>query len=218
MTIGSEHRAVRQYLDDLRHATRKLPRDRQRRLLAEIEAHLAETAPNDASEAEVREALDRLGDPRQIADAELDIRVSAARQPAWQEWLAIPLLLVGGVVSLGIGSVAAGTSGQVALAGVGWLGGVLLLWLSPLWTVRDKLVGTLVLPGGLLPALYLTLAGVSVETCASGADGTSHCTGGMSTGERVGLIALWLLLVAAPIATGVYLGRRLQNKSDTLPG
>jgi hypothetical protein len=39
--------------------------------------------------------------------------------------------------------------------GVGWLVGVNLLWRSPTWTRSEKLLGTLVLPGGLLWAFSL---------------------------------------------------------------
>ena len=211
MTTTPRQRAVRQYLDDLRRATRDLPSARQRELLAEIEEHLAETAPLGASETQVREALDRLGDPRQIAEAEHERPRSAKPAPGWLEWLTIPLLLVGGSALLGLGTVI-GAPGRIALPGIGWLAGVLLLWLSKIWTVRDKLLGTMVLPGGLLPAAYLTLTSVSVETCTPGAQGIQHCTGGISTPARIALITLWVVLLAAPLATGFHLGRQLRNE------
>jgi hypothetical protein len=213
MRNAPEHRAVRQYLDDLRNATRDLPRGRQRELLAQIKEHLAETAPLGASETQVREALDRLGDPQQIAEAERERHRSPRPQPGWVEWLAIPLLLVGGIALLGLGTLV-GAPGWFALPGLGWLAGVLLLWLSKVWTVRDKLLGTLIVPGGLLPAAYLTFTSVSVETCTRGLDGAQHCTGGISTAERVALITLWVLLVGAPIATGFHLGRQIAADSS----
>jgi uncharacterized membrane protein len=211
MSEAPEHPAVRQYLDDLRKATRDLPPGRQRELLAEIEEHLAETAPLGASETQVHEAIERLGDPQQIAAAERERHQSPDAQPSWREWLAIPLLLVGGIAFLGLGALL-GAPGRIALPGIGWLTGVLLLWLSKIWTVRDKLLGTLVVPGGLLPVAYLTLTSVSVETCAAGAQGVQRCTGGISTPARVALITLWVVLLAAPLATGLHLGRQLRNK------
>ena len=36
------------------------------------------------------------------------------------------------------------------LAVVGWVVGVVLLWRSRVWTLRDKLIGTLLWPGGLV--------------------------------------------------------------------
>ena len=211
MREAPEHPAVHRYLDDLRKATRDLPPSRQSELLAEIKEHLAETAPPGANETQVHEAISRLGDPQQIAEAEHERHQSPPVQPGWREWLAIPLLLVGGIALLGVGTLL-GTPGRIALPGIGWLAGVLLLWLSKTWTVRDKLLGTLVVPGGLLPVAYLTLTSVSVETCATGAQGIQHCTGGISTPARVALIALWLVLLAAPLATGLHLGRQLRNE------
>ena len=102
-------------------------------------------------------------------------------------------------------------AGEDRAAGLGWLAGVALLWLSKTWTVRDKLLGTLVVPGGLLPATYLTLTSVTVETCST-LHGVQHCTGGISTAQRVVLITLWLVLVAAPIATAFHLGRQIRSR------
>ncbi|CAL9661043.1 hypothetical protein SUDANB105_07012 [Streptomyces sp. enrichment culture] len=39
---------------------------------------------------------------------------------------------------------------------VGWLFGVLLLWTSDTWRLRDKVLGTVVIPGGLALPIYLT--------------------------------------------------------------
>ena len=56
-------------------------------------------------------------------------------------------------IALEIGAQVLLTLGSV-VSWVGWLGGVLLLWTSDRWTRRDKLVGTLVLPGGLAAAWW----------------------------------------------------------------
>ena len=47
-----------------------LPKEQRDELVADIEAHLAEALPIDASEAQVRTVLDRLGDPAQIVATE----------------------------------------------------------------------------------------------------------------------------------------------------
>lgn len=88
------------------------------------------------------------------------------------ETIAITLLLVGGF-----------------LAGVGWLVGVVLLWLSDVWSLRDKLLGTLVVPGGLAVALYLALM-IDV-----------------SSGSRAVASCFFILLVAATIMVAVHLAR-----------
>src|SRR5262249_26217803 len=58
------------YVEELRRAARDLPSARRAELVQEIEEYLAEALPPDAGEAEVRTALDRLGDPEQIVAAE----------------------------------------------------------------------------------------------------------------------------------------------------
>src|SRR4051812_12124472 len=42
----------------------------------------------------------------------------------------------------------------VVLLPLVWVVGVVLLWRSPAWTSRDKLVGTLLVPGGLAYVFY----------------------------------------------------------------
>ena len=49
--------------------------------------------------------------------------------------------------------------GQV-LGGIGWVVGVGLLWWSSVWRLRDKLLGTLVVPGGLPMGFVFALFGV----------------------------------------------------------
>ncbi|HVI18695.1 MAG TPA: hypothetical protein VM712_09960 [Gaiellales bacterium] len=197
----TRHTLVDGYLADLRDASRDLPRREREELVGEIQAHIDETLPAGASDAEVRTLLDRLGEPEQIADAErerLGIDVPVA---GWLERLTIPLLLIGGVV----------------IPVVGWIVGLAFLWLSRCWSSRDKLIGTLVVPGGLLPALYLALSPTSTEVCVSGTGvdsagkhfTTHHCTGGLSTGAQIGLILLEVVLVVAPIYTAIRLARHL---------
>ena len=57
--------------------------------------------------------------------------------------------------------------GSLVLPGVGWLIGVALLWSSATWRVSEKLVGTLVWPGGLLVPLALPLLPVGSELLRS---------------------------------------------------
>ncbi len=139
---------VRDYLHRLHLATRDLPRSRQRELIDEIEAHIVEALPPDASEADVRNVLDRLGEPDAIGEAERErLGITAPRAGAL-EWFAIPLLLLGGFFP----------------PVLGWIVGVVLLWASRVWPTRDKITATLLLPGGLLPAAMLLLFSVGPLT------------------------------------------------------
>ncbi|MEP6641799.1 MAG: hypothetical protein ABJB93_07805 [Gaiellales bacterium] len=66
MTETTLHPLAADYLKRLRDAARSLPRSRRDDLLADIHDHLAEAAPAGAAEADVRTALDRLGDPERL--------------------------------------------------------------------------------------------------------------------------------------------------------
>jgi hypothetical protein len=188
---ATTHPLVERYLRDLREALRDLPRRQRDELVAEIASHIEQTLPPDVSDAEVLTALDRMGERLGV------------EQPTsgWLEWLAIPLLLLGGIV----------------IPGIGWVIGLVFLWLSRAWTVRDKILATLLVPGGLLPALILVALPTHVETCANSSGVRNgqpfhtalHCTGGQSRAATIALIALFVFLAVAPIYTAVRLGRRL---------
>lgn len=191
---------IRGYLDELRTGTRDLPKGRREELLVEIEAHIAEALPPGASEAEIREVLDRLGDPARIAAEERDRLGIARPRPGALEWIAIVLLLIGGVV----------------VPVVGWIAGVVLLWASSVWTFRDKLIGTFVVPGGLLPAVYFSVAPVSVRSlqCRPIGPQVGLCVDtGPTVAWRVFGLALVVVLIIAPIVTAIYLGRRAKRAS-----
>lgn len=236
MTSSTMHPLAAAYLDRLRREASHLPPDRREDLIREIEAHLTESIAPGASEAEVRTALDRLGDPAQIVAEDAAPASQPGARSGKLERLAQVLLLmggfIGGLVGWGLGVVLDSVKGPQELSVVGttivigalsgWALGVVLLWISPVWTVGSKLVGTLVLPGGLLAAAALPLMGVTTETCFVSPSGgiigpttdlsapTSHmtCTGGAGLWLRVALIALWIALIVLPILSQVYLGRR----------
>jgi hypothetical protein len=126
--------AVKEYLHDLEAELRDLPRSRRQELLGEIHEHidsaLAETPAHD--EAEVRNVLDRVGDPADIAE-EARQRFGVPRQRSrGLEIAAVILLPIGGLL----------------IPVVGWFIGVILLWSSRVWTTGEKLAGTLLFPGG----------------------------------------------------------------------
>jgi hypothetical protein len=202
--------AVADYLDDLRDALIGAPRPRRRELVAEIEAHIAQARAelhDPFDEIAVRNLLERLGDPAQIAAEELGTAPATAAPPAmpaspssggaWREPAAIVLLLFGAFVG-----------------GVGWLVGVVLLWASPRWTTGDKLVGTLLWPGG-LTASFLAIAfyageSIQVTPCLEAATiGGSTCAdngSSITTYVAVGAVAL------VPVLTAFFLAVRLKPR------
>ena len=196
MTTDTLHPLAADYMQRLRRAGRDLPAGRRRELLAEIEAHLSEAIDPNASDAQALTVLDKLGEPDAIIAAETPPPDELPERRATTQWAAIALLLLGGFVFA-----------------VGWLAGVILLWSSRAWTVRDKLIGTLVIPGGLATGVLLGLIAVgapSKKICTVTPGGVPQCTSaaGQSTGASALGIAVFALLVLAPIATSVYLARR----------
>ncbi len=208
MTDASLHPLAAAYLDELHRAARGLPRARRDQLLDDIEGHLRESIPPGATVAEVQTALDHLGEPEQIVAAE-DPGFIEPVPPnrGVLEWAAIVLLLIGGLI--------------VPLAG--WMVGVALLWISQAWNVRDKLIGTFVIPFGLLAPVALLLIGVStsssgspcliVSPATSGGQTSGQCTAasGHSAIPTVLMIAILAGSIALPIITAVYLARRARQ-------
>lgn len=207
MTTTTLHPLAADYLDRLRHAAGHLSRGSRRELLDDVEAHLLETTSAAMSDAEVLTVLDRLGDPEEIVEAQQPSAPAGSESAGAREWSAIVLLLFGGFIF-----------------GVGWLVGLVLLWSSRLWTTRDKWIGTLFIPGGYATALIVALAAAgsgstSGRVCSGYAPETVnghvvsagriiHCTGGGSSGLSVLTIVIAALLLLAPLASAVYLGRR----------
>jgi hypothetical protein len=193
MTTGTLHPLARDYLERLRRAAEPLPREARRDLLADIEAHLAEALPEDATEAEALTVLDRLGTPEEIVAPELP--PPAPERRGTREWAAIFLLLLGGFAF-----------------GIGWIAGVILLWSSRAWSTLDKWIGTLVVPGGLAATLLVltmsTSGGGSTPCRAVPIGAPSDCAPAAHAGTPVAATILLIVLALAPIGTSIYLARR----------
>jgi uncharacterized membrane protein len=193
---ATRNRLVDAYLRRLDSALHDLPRDRRGEIVQEIKEHIEQAlselgSPN---EAEVRGVIDRIGEPEDIAAearASLGLRPPRARP---LEVAALILLAVGGLIAL-LGWVAGVVLAWVSPAWlvvplVGWVVGMVLLWVSPSWTWREKLVGTLLIPGGLFTPLALGLLGAGVAV-------------------PVELLLLFLLM--APLASVGFLAWRLRR-------
>jgi len=197
---------VDDYLERLNAELGGLPRGRRREVVDEISEHIAEARADLAAsnEAAIRNLLDRVGDPAEIAAEARERFGIPPRRAGARETAAIILLLVGGFVAF-----------------AGWIVGVILLWISDVWNTRDKLIGTFVLPGGLVLPLTLLVFGLgsSGETCGGQIDPftgktiSETCTGGPSQAAEVLWIVAFVVLVLAPIATTIYLTRRMRKLS-----
>ena len=188
------HPLADDYLRRLERAARRLPKSDRDELLAQIRSHVDDGLPPDPTEGQVRNLLAELGPPEDIVAA------AGADRPLPQRGIreiAALVLLVTGFPPV-----------------LGWLAGLALLLWSPLWSGRQKLLGALVWPGGLV------VAGGSVGLLAARSDGcatavhgaagvTSTCTSSGPSGWSVLAIAVFL---AAPLIVAGYLnvaaGRR----------
>ena len=181
---------ILRYLQDLEAELRDLPSNRRQELLEEVGEHIAaaRAALDPETEAGVRTVLERLGDPADIA-AEARERFGVQSPPArpatpWLEVIALVLLVI---------------------PFVGWVVGVVLVWLSRLWTTRDKLVGTL---GGLSWVLA-GLGTISISARGSTAMGSAPVGPAETSLLAVVLFAAPFLL---PVAAAIYLGVRLRGR------
>jgi uncharacterized membrane protein len=194
--------AVGEYLRRLQRSMGDLPAARRDEIVAEIEEHIAEVLAEEGptpTEAAVRNALERVGDPADIAaEAREGLGIAPAR-PRWTDVAAIPLLLVGGFIP----------------PVLGWIVGVVLLWISDVWSTRDKIIGTLVVPGGLALPLGLTFIASNAPVSCEVAPGTNEfgpCVAATSSTMAGALEWIVLVfLVIAPIVVAVHLARKLRR-------
>lgn len=181
-------RLIQDYLDHVRRALLSLPTSRREEIIQEIAQHIAEArqalAPED--EAGLCVLLDRIGTPAQIADEAGIPAPKPSRTDPWVPWL----LLLGGF-----------------LFGIGWIVGAILLWSSRAWSTGQKLLGTLVWPGGLAAAFVLF--GMPAQACSSSPATGVHCTG---TALPIAIgIPILIISLAAPVVTAFYLDRVRQR-------
>jgi hypothetical protein len=163
------HPLVEVYLRRLDAAAKSLPRARRKELIAETEAYFAQAIKPDAGAVEVRGMLGALGTPESLVAQD---RPKVEPQPDALEVPAITLVVFGGL-----------------FIGIGWFFGVYLLWRSRVFTVLDKLIGTLLWPGGIASAVIVAIVILASDVTAGP------------------LVAIAVL--AVPLLVGWYLLRRV---------
>jgi len=176
---------VNDYLRRVGAALSDLPRARSQEIVQELGEHIREAREDGVvvTEADARNLVDQLGAPGAIAD-EAQSRFGRRRRAT-----------VGGRE---IGALLLLTIGSFAIPVIGWAAGIVLLWTSEAWNRRDKIIGTLLTPGGAV----LIIVVVAVASSAGASGGPGH-------------LALLLLLVM-PIATAVYLLVQLNRRAPPM--
>jgi hypothetical protein len=150
---------VRRYLTQLDAALQGVEASRRQEILAEVHEHIEEERteldPDDT--ASVRTLLSRVGDPAAIAAEAGALPPGSGRWDAWAPWLII--------------------FGPIA-SGLGWIAGMLILWPSPTWNRRDKLIATIVPLAGLIALFFGLVAALGGKAACPGhaLHATASCT------------------------------------------
>jgi hypothetical protein len=163
-SVGEADKLVRSYLGQLNAALQGVDASRREEILAEVRGHIEEGRtgldPDDA--ASVRTLLDRVGDPAAIAAEAGAPSPGSRRWDAWAPWLII--------------------FGPIA-SGLGWLAGVLILWTSPTWSLRDKLIATLVPLAGLVALFFGLVTALSAAASCPGSASALHASASCTTSK-----------------------------------
>jgi uncharacterized membrane protein len=103
----------------------------------------------------------------------------------------------------------------VVLTPLLWPIGVILLWTSTAWDTRDKVIGTLVPPGGYfgVAVILTSLRRASGGSCTTSSDTFGNVSSSCTTygPPRWVLLAVTLVLLVLPLCTATYLAVRLRG-------
>ena len=163
-SVGEADKLVRSYLAQLDAALQGVDASRREEILAEVRGHIEEgrTGLDPDDPVSVRALLDRVGDPAAIAAEAGAPSPGSRRWDAWAPWLII--------------------FGPIA-SGLGWLAGVLILWTSPTWSLRDKLIATVVPPAGLVALFFGLVAALSAAASCPGSASALHAAASCTTSK-----------------------------------
>lgn len=206
MTAPHADQLIEGYLARVRAAASDLPSSARDELLADMRSHIAEARAreSDETDATILNILDRLGEPAiVVADARerLDLKAESAYRPGSLEIAAVVLLPFL------------------------WPVAVILLWLSPAWKVRDKIIGSIFSLGG-YPTIFILAAAFARPvfmitsgsgSCVSSSDGQGNiiqsACNGPSALELVGTLLHLTLTIGfflLPVLAAGYLALRLR--------
>jgi sulfur carrier protein ThiS len=152
---------VRDYLGRLESAAWPLAAARRAELVGEVREHIdaALTEAGRTDEVTVRNILERLGPPEEIVAAESDGDATPqSRTSSSSSWGAIEIIAV---LLL--------TLGGVFIPFVGPIIGLVFVWASTKWTLREKLIASaIVIALLLLPILAIPGLGIPQPGCVCG--------------------------------------------------
>ncbi len=200
-----------QYLQRLETELADVPADRREEIVSEIRSHIAEETAGGGldTEADLYNLLERLGDPAEIAAAARP--ATAGAQPTRARY----------------GQAGAIEMLAMILTPFIWPVGVILYWTSSRWRTRDKVIATLIPPGGYLGLLFTVpfilfaaypLGGCGTVTDAEGNTISQQCTGweALPGWEQFvinsAFIGAALIVLLLPILVAIYMARQLGRR------
>jgi hypothetical protein len=197
-STGQADKLVRHYLAQLDTALQGVEASRGQEILAEVHGHIEEgrTGLDPDDTASVRNLLYRVGDPAAIAAEAGAPPPGSRRWDAWAPWLII--------------------FGPVA-SGLGWIAGMLILWPSPTWNRRDKLVATVVPLAGLVALFFGLVAALGGSAACTGhaLHGPAGCTAKGITLPLAVAILLAVVGLAAHVLPPIHLMRTRRQQRST---
>lgn len=198
MTAPHAGQLIDGYLARISAVAADFPTGARNELIDDMRDHIAEARSRemDETDATILNILDRLGEPAVVvADARerLGLRVEPVYRPAVLEVAAVVLLPFV------------------------WPIGVILLWISPAWKLRDKLIGTLLPPGGYLGTAIIGMSLTQIgsgRSCVTVGDVSGHvlqntCSG-PSALQSLAAALLTFVMFGLPLVTAGYLAIRLR--------
>ncbi len=227
MLTATQHQRIDRYLAELAGALGALPASERDDLVTGVREHIQAALADlpERTDADVDEVLRALGDPLTIAAEATgddgDSGGPAAVATGDDRRRDVPMLQRDWVPGLVVATLMAAPLVLTALAGFGGIfllpvatvAGWTVLWMSPLWTPTEKLLGTFLLPG-LNVLLFLGLFHTSSsEMCTGGSDTPTTCTteGGWLTPAV--FWAILLVVAAASVATIVVVYRNGRRRA-----
>ena len=213
--------AIARYLAELRAGLVALPAHEQDAILADISDHITaevEALPTDADVHDVDLILQRLGSPATLAADAVGpasavpaiASVAAAVPSRYARFSENPGYAAMTVLTLALGG--------VLFPLLGWLVGLVFLWTSRVFRVRDKVIGTLVLPGGFGFIVFLGFLPFMTTSmfCSSIDNGPETC---VTDGRPLWVgPTVFAILVLAQIFAMIFLYRSFAKQLRALAG
>lgn len=232
MLTATQHQRVDRYLAELAGALGALPESERDDVVAGVREHIeaALTGRSPVTDADVDEVLRALGDPLAIAaEATGDDSGSSGPRGVTTEAgprripltsrASLPTLVVLLLVAAPLVLMFFAALGGFLLLPFALIAGWALLWLSPLWTVGEKVAGTFLLPGlGVVVPSFTFLVSGETEVCSSTGSGDRTSSESCTTAGDAILTPLgaWLVigvLAVAAVTTAVVLIRNGQRRA-----